>query len=86
MAFQNISNDVFYAIFVMEMILKMFSLGFKDYFADHFNKFDCFIILISTIDLILNIALQNSSSSSLSVFRGFRILRLFKLVKTWEKV
>jgi hypothetical protein len=64
----------------------MIGLGMHEYFRDHFNKFDCFIIVISTIDLILSFTLKNKSSSSLSVFRGFRILRLFKLVKSWEKL
>ena len=80
------SNDFFYAVFVLEMIIKMIGLGIKLYFKDHFNKFDFFIILISTIDLALSLAFSNKSSSSLSVFRGFRIMRILKLVKSWEKL
>jgi len=43
----------------------MVGMGVKEFFKDHFNKFDCFIIAISSIDFILTMALANKSSSSL---------------------
>jgi hypothetical protein len=81
------SNYLFYVVFLMEMMLKLIGLGPKCYFHDHFNLFDAFIILVSTLDIILSSVLSGSSaSSSLSVLRGFRILRLLKIIKSWEKL
>jgi len=64
-AFQSRSNDVFYFIFTFEMVIKMAGMGIKEFFKDHFNKFDCFIIVISTIDFILTQIIVSKSSSSL---------------------
>ena len=85
-AIENIANTVFYIIFVVEMLLKMMGLGLKGYFKDGFNLFDCFIICISTLDIILNSVFNNSTSSTLSVLRGFRIMRLLKLAKSQSNI
>jgi hypothetical protein len=58
----------------------------KGYLKDGFNIFDALIILISTIDIVLNTVFNNSSSSTLSVLRGFRILRLLKIAKSQSKM
>lgn len=65
------------------MILKIIGLGIKGYFKDGFNLFDAFIILLSTIDLVVNLILLNSkSNSSLNILRGLRILRVLKIAKS----
>ena len=43
----------FFAIFLLEMIIKQLGLGFKNYFYDSFNSFDFLIILLSIIDAIM---------------------------------
>ena len=35
------------------MILKLLGLGLKYYFKDKFNSFDCAIVVISSIDVIM---------------------------------
>ena len=49
-----IVNFVFYAIYVVEMIIKIGAMGFKVYFRDTFNVFDSFIVLTSTAEIVLN--------------------------------
>ena len=63
------------------MIIKLIGLGFKEYIKDKFNIFDAFVILLNTVDIVLSQLNHNSSNGALSVFRGFRVLRLLKLVK-----
>lgn len=76
------ANFAFYIFFVAELTIKIIGLGPKKYFKDGFNVFDALIILISSVDIIVNTVYNNSSSSTLSVLRGFRILRLLKIAKS----
>ena len=41
-------------IFTVEMIIKWIGLGFKEYFKEAFNGFDCFIVIISIVDVSLS--------------------------------
>ncbi len=75
-------------IFFIEMIIKLIGLGIKRYFKDRFNTFDCFIVVLSTIDTVLTFSIDNNQSATgaLTAFRAFRLLRVFKLVKSWKKL
>jgi len=56
-SFIKISNNVFFGFFATELVLKLMSEGFKFYLRDHYNWLDCFVIVVSTID----IALENTT-------------------------
>ncbi|ESN95164.1 hypothetical protein HELRODRAFT_87064, partial [Helobdella robusta] len=73
----SIGNYVFTTIFTAEAILKMFALGMYKYTRDKWNCFDLFIVLLSLIELGL------TNVKGLSIFRSFRLLRVFKLAKSW---
>ena len=47
----EIGNMIFYTIFVVEMLVKIFGLGFRGYCHDRFNIFDAIIVMISTIEV-----------------------------------
>ena len=47
-------NYLFFAVFFIEMILKIGGLGFKVYAMDRFNIFDCTIVLLSVMDIIVS--------------------------------
>ena len=77
-------NDVFTYVFIGEMIIKLVGLGFKEYARDSFNIFDAIIVIVSIIDLVLKQAeLDMNSAGALSAFRGIRLLRVFKLARSW---
>lgn len=83
-------NYFFLIIFAMEMLIKMLAVGVKNYFiGSAFNTFDCLIVLASFIDIFLaNFLVSKNSDSSGSVItalRGFRLLRVFKLAKSWKR-
>ena len=61
------------------MILKIFGLGLRGYVADKFNLFDGIIVLVSFVE-ILDIF---PAGSSLTALRGFRLMRILKLVRRW---
>uniref|UniRef100_A0A1I7YEE5 Ca_chan_IQ domain-containing protein n=1 Tax=Steinernema glaseri TaxID=37863 RepID=A0A1I7YEE5_9BILA len=43
--FQTAANLFFVILFSLEMMLKMYSLGFTTYTTSQFNRFDCFVVI-----------------------------------------
>jgi voltage-dependent calcium channel T type alpha-1G len=74
----EIANIFFTIIFTAEMLLKLFGLGIKRYISDGFNVFDGIIVIVSFVEL-----LSQANSSGLSVLRAFRLMRVFKIIKSW---
>ncbi|KFQ24099.1 Sodium channel protein type 2 subunit alpha, partial [Merops nubicus] len=73
----KIGNQVFTGIFAAEMVLKIIAMHPFYYFQVGWNIFDSFIVLLSLVELFL------SNVDGLSVLRSFRLLRVFKLAKSW---
>ena len=46
-------NDIVIWFFVIEMIIKLIGLGFKEYARDSFNVFDAVLVIISLIDFVI---------------------------------
>jgi voltage-dependent calcium channel L type alpha-1D len=75
-------NYIFAFVFNVEMILKLIGLG-KIYFFSTWNKFDMIIVFATDFGLILNFFnLGGSFSSTATVIRAFRIMRMFKLIRS----
>ena len=79
-------NVVFTVLFTLEMIMSMIGLGLKGYFSDGFNCFDCVVVILSLVELGAQIATQSREGGMFSILRGFRLLRIFKLVKSWTSL
>ncbi|TSK16081.1 Sodium channel protein type 2 subunit alpha [Bagarius yarrelli] len=73
----SVGNLVFTGIFTSEMVLKIIALDPYYYFQQGWNIFDSFIVCLSLMELGL------SNVEGLSVLRSFRLLRVFKLAKSW---
>ncbi|KAM6307327.1 sodium channel protein type 2 subunit alpha-like isoform 9-T9 [Aegotheles albertisi] len=73
----KIGNQVFTGIFAAEMVLKIIAMHPFYYFQVGWNIFDSFIVILSVVELFL------SNVDGLSVLRSFRLLRVFKLAKSW---
>uniref|UniRef100_A0A8C2FDV5 Sodium channel protein type 4 subunit alpha B n=1 Tax=Cyprinus carpio TaxID=7962 RepID=A0A8C2FDV5_CYPCA len=73
----SVGNLVFTGIFTAEMVLKIFALDPYYYFQQGWNIFDGIIVCLSLMELGL------SNVEGLSVLRSFRLLRVFKLAKSW---
>ncbi|XP_031748744.1 sodium channel protein type 2 subunit alpha isoform X3 [Xenopus tropicalis] len=73
----NVGNLVFTGIFTAEMVFKLIALDPYYYFQVGWNIFDGVIVSLSLMELGL------SDVEGLSVLRSFRLLRVFKLAKSW---
>ncbi|CAH1158375.1 unnamed protein product [Phyllotreta striolata] len=83
--FQEYTNMFFIALFTMEMLLKMYSLGFQGYFVSLFNRFDCFVVIGSIMEMILTNT-HVMPHLGISVLRCVRLLRVFKVTKYWRSL
>ncbi|EDL86920.1 sodium channel, voltage-gated, type VIII, alpha polypeptide, isoform CRA_c [Rattus norvegicus] len=72
-----VGNLVFTGIFTAEMFLKLIAMDPYYYFQEGWNIFDGFIVSLSLMELSL------ADVEGLSVLRSFRLLRVFKLAKSW---
>ena len=82
----NRMNEIFSWCFMAEMIIKLFGLGFKAYARDANNIFDACLVIMSVVDYIilqLPSISMSSSGGALSAFRSIRLLRVFKLARSW---
>lgn len=68
------------ALFVAEMLLKMYALGLRQYFMSLFNRFDCFVVCAGILETIL-VELSTLSPLGISVLRCIRLLRIFKITR-----
>ncbi|XP_059585349.1 sodium channel protein type 5 subunit alpha [Alligator mississippiensis] len=79
----KIGNQIFTGIFTAEMILKIISLDPYYYFQQRWNIFDSLIVTLSLIELALPRGKDKKKGGTFSVLRSFRLLRVFKLAKSW---
>lgn len=77
--FQLYANIFFIILFTIEMLLKMYSLGFRSYFVSMFNRFDCFVVFGSIAEIFLTVYYH--IALGVSVLRCVRLLRVFKIFK-----
>ncbi|XP_020500601.2 sodium channel, voltage-gated, type I like, alpha b isoform X3 [Labrus bergylta] len=73
----SVGNLVFTGIFTAEMCFKIIALHPYYYFQEGWNIFDGIIVSLSLMELGL------ANVEGLSVLRSFRLLRVFKLAKSW---
>uniref|UniRef100_A0A674P1U3 Sodium channel protein n=1 Tax=Takifugu rubripes TaxID=31033 RepID=A0A674P1U3_TAKRU len=73
----TVGNVVFTCIFTAEMVLKIIALDPYYYFQTGWNIFDGIIVTLSLMELFL------ANVVGMSVLRSFRLLRVFKLAKSW---
>nr|DAA34931.1 TPA_inf: voltage-dependent sodium channel SCN2A [Anolis carolinensis] len=73
----SVGNLVFTGIFTAEMFLKLIAMDPYYYFQEGWNIFDGIIVSLSLMELGL------ANVEGLSVLRSFRLLRVFKLAKSW---
>ena len=77
----EIAEIAFLCLFISEMVIKMWGLGFERYFHSSFNKFDCIVIAASLFELFYSHLSPTDQSFGLSVLRALRLLRIFKVTK-----
>ena len=66
------------------MVIKIVGLGFREYLRDKHNWLDAFIVVSSAVEYIMHVSgLEHLAKGSLTALRGFRLLRVLKLARSW---
>lgn len=81
----ELSNLIMTILFTLESGCKLVGLGRHEWSNDRFNLFDAFIVVISFVELSL-LNPEGRSSGALSSLRTFRLLRVFKLARSWTSL
>ena len=77
-------NETLSWIFFGEMMVKLIGLGPNLYVQDSFNIFDGVVVLISIVEIGIKLAGVNmSGGGAFSGLRAIRLLRVFKLARSW---
>lgn len=75
-------------IFIVEMVLKLFGLGLRQYARDRMNLFDAFIVLSGVLELITTppsfLSDNPPKKGAVSALRTLRLFRIFKLARNWK--
>jgi hypothetical protein len=81
----GIFNDFFTWAFVAEMVIKLTGLGFKEYAKDSFNIFDAVVVILSLVEVVMeHSGIGDSAGGAFSALRAVRLLRVFKLARSWK--
>ncbi|CAF98471.1 unnamed protein product [Tetraodon nigroviridis] len=83
--FGDYAEFVFLGLFLAEMFLKIYGLGFRLYFHSSFNCFDCGVIVGSIFEVVWGF-FRPGISFGISVLRALRLLRIFKITKYWASL
>jgi hypothetical protein len=78
-------NYFFAAVFNLEALIKLAALGRK-YFYDQWNVFDFFVVFGTNIGIIVSRVAKTDISTAASVIRGFRIMRIFRLIRSAKNI
>ncbi|XP_028396182.1 cation channel sperm-associated protein 1-like [Dendronephthya gigantea] len=71
-------DNVFLAIYIMELILKLYALG-SHFFNSGWNIMDMLIVLFTTVDFLLPLIVR--SVGAFDVAAIFRLLRMFRAIR-----
>ena len=77
----TIADCIFTILFVIEVIVKIREFGWKDYWADNWNRFD-FIITVLAVPSVINLFIEGAiPTNALLAFRVLRIFKVFRLFR-----
>lgn len=78
-------NYFFTMYFLAEMLVKLVGLGPRLYLEDKMNWFDGLVSIVGVIEFIISMTPNvDALGGAMSVFRAFRLLRIFRLARSWK--
>jgi len=85
--FIEVSDWVFFSIFALEAVLKLFAFFPRNYFLDKWNIFDFTVVMLSVTEKCLESFFGNQFNvSSIRTLKVFRVTRLFRLVRALRSI
>lgn len=82
---QDVASRVLLVLFVLEMFVKMYALGPRQYFMSIFNRFDFVVVMCGILEMIM-LSAGAVTPLGFSVLRCIRLLRILKVTKYWTSL
>jgi hypothetical protein len=80
--YNTILNYLFNFVFAVELLLKVFGMGFKAYIKVIFNQLDFFIVVTSSLDMLSEaMKKEGEEGGGMAIFKLFRVFRLFRVLR-----
>jgi hypothetical protein len=79
-------STMFALAFAVELLVRIVVLGWDQFIRDSWNCFDCTVVGVSLVEIVVSAVLSNTGSSAIAglrVLRLVRILRMARLVRFW---
>eukprot|EP00803_Ostreobium_quekettii_P004183 evm.model.scf_87.8 EVM.evm.TU.scf_87.8 scf_87:120717-129538(-) len=86
-AINELVNVILSMYFAVEMGVKLVGLQWRGYIEDRMNVFDGVVVVASLVEITLTFTpIGASLGGSLSILRTFRLMRVFKLARSWKEL
>ncbi len=83
----ELADDAMSLIFLIEAVVKLNHLGFKEYWTSNWNRFDLFLVLISLPSIVFRmIPGMSLNLGILLILRVFRVFKFFRFIKFFPQV
>ncbi|GLI71626.1 hypothetical protein VaNZ11_016896 [Volvox africanus] len=85
---EQATNYINYALtgyFAVELVIRISAFGFVKFFRVGMNIFDFIVVVLSLVEMIIDLLPSMSGLGPLSVLRAFRLLRIFRLARNWKE-
>lgn len=84
-SFFVVAEHIFTAVFTSELLLHFLVEGPREYFSDSFNWLDCFLVVMSIVDVwIIGPLGGEADLRCMSVLRMLRLIRLARLLRLFR--
>jgi hypothetical protein len=81
----NVTNFGFNIIFIMELVINIYGLWWREFWASGWNKFDFLVVSVSIFDMLPFVPLPGPAKL-IKMLRAFRVFRLFNRIESMRKI
>ena len=74
-------NEIFTWLFIYELVSKLLAIGIAKYCSDKMNYIDGSVVLLSIIEMVIDLILSGEGDGNLQQFKALRILRAFRVFR-----
>ncbi|GLC62201.1 Caveolin-2 [Pleodorina starrii] len=85
---EDVTNFINYGLtgyFALEVAVRITAFGAR-FFVSGMNLFDFLVVVVSVVEVVMDLIPSVAGLGPLSVLRAFRLLRVFRLARSWREL
>eukprot|EP00899_Mesostigma_viride_P003365 jgi/Mesvir1/13029/Mv06022-RA.1 len=75
----DLANNIFLAFYLVEMVVKLLGLGWRNYFRSSWNRMDALLVVGGAVGWVLQ---KQGMAMATDIVRLFRVARLLRLIRS----